>query len=276
MPINDSKPKSMPIPHYAADSNKQIEEEFNKLKKQIDLVASDRYTIEKEVARVPRRTPGINKGIQQVDIELANVEPRVPDLFPQTADYIKSLDFSVNDLTQSGKTALAEYYNLCLQLMNKDISVPQYYAKMPSVMEAIKGVVLTETDWEDLRDAILRTQNYILNYLWTDMQNISKAMDTGFAKYQANINTWIDSANSWFNSSDYLPKDSVKLENLSNTNNGTDRHELAQNMNDLMNSMTVRISKAKPTLKYKDMTEGAQADPKDFPQGKQLIWIEEI
>lgn len=276
MPIDDRNPKSMPIPNYVADNNNQIQNEFNQLKKSIDSLVADRYTIEKQVAGVTRTVPMVNKGIQTVAIELANIEPKVPNMFPQTADYIKSLDFSVNDLTQSGKTALAEYYNLCLQLMNKSISVNQYYAKMPSVMEAIKGVVLTETDWEDLRDAILRTQNYILNYLWTDMQNISKAMDTGFAKYQKNINDWIDSANSWFNSADYLPKDTVKLENLSNTNNGEDRHELAQNMNELLNSMTIRISKDKPTLQYKDMTEGAQADPKDFPQGKQLIWIEEI
>lgn len=274
MAINDRNTKSMPIPNYKPASNKYVEDEFKSVGKPLARMNSDRYTVEREVAGVERTVPNINRGIQQVSIQSAWVEPRVPDLFPQTADYIKSLDFSVNDLSAGGKTALADYYNLCLQLMNNSISVPQYYAKMPSIMEAIKGVVLTETDWEDLRDAILRTQNYILNYLWTDMQNISKAMDTGFSKYQKNINDWIDEANRWYNSTDYLPKDTVKLENLSNTNNGTDRHQLAQNMTDVMSGMITRMSKDKPALKYQ--ANGAPSDVKDFPANKQLVWIELI
>lgn len=274
MAINDPKTKSMPLPNYKPESKTIIQDEFSFVNGSMSKVSSYPYTIEKEVSEVPRRQPNINKGILPLDLMSAYQEPLVPDTFPQSADRIKSLDFNTNGLDDNTKLNLTKYYNLVLQLMNNKISVPQYYAEMPSIMQSIKGAVLTEADWEDLRDSILRTQNYILHYLWTDMQNISKAMDSGFAKYQANINKWVDETNSWYNSESYLPKDIVKLENLSNTKEGTDRHQLAQNMTDIMNSMGTRISATEPIIKVQDPEQ--EADVNNFPTGKQLVWLEII
>lgn len=274
MPIDDPKTKSMPLPKYTAKSN-NIASEFSMVQKSMEKMAvPDNYAIERQVAAVPRTgtEKKLNNGIQPVTIRSTGVEPKVPDTFPQTADYIKSLDFNVNQLSKDGKENLAKYYNLVLQLMNEHISVPEYYAQMPSIMESIKGAVLTETDWEDLRDAILRTQNYILNFLWTDMQNICKAMDKGFEQYQTNINKWVDETNSWYNGDSYLPKDVIKLENLSNTSNGTDRHQIAQNITDLMNGMCTRISGRKPELT--DQNPNGPANVNHFPTNKQLVWLE--
>lgn len=285
MPIDNNKTKSMPIPSYRVAVNTAIEDKV--MGKQVPdplasvatgeltKVVSDPYTIQRKVSDSPRTVSDVNKGIMEVSPVSVYVEPRIPDVFPSKVDYIKSLEFSTNNLSAGAKANLSEYYNLVLQLMNGKIEVNEYYAKMPTLIEGIKNVVLTETDWENLRDAVLRTQNYIVNYLWTDMQNISKKMDEGFALYQASINKWIDEANNYYNSDDFIPKDAVKLQHLSNTNNGDDRHELAQNMWDVMNSMGTRISSEKnqqpPTLQYK---QAGVANEKDFPQDKGLVWIE--
>lgn len=278
MAINDPSTKSMPLPNYKPESDTHIADEFALIKKNMPEFSSYAYTIEKEVAAVPRTEtdPNMtNKGIIPPTVVSAYQEPLIPDVFPQSADKIKSLDFKTNGLSDDNRLNLTKYYNLVLQLMNNKISVPQYYAEMPSIMQSIKGTVLTEEDWEDLRDSILRTQNYILHYLWTDMQNISKAMDTGFAKYQENINTWIDETNKWYNSDSYLPKDIVKLENLSNRlDPDSARHQLAQNMTDVMNSMGTRISSSKPVIKVQDPAQAA--DVNNFPTGKQLVWLELI
>lgn len=283
MPINSRETRSMPIPDYDVPSNTiiydKVTDKYNSREGErvlLTKVESDPYSVRKNVSNVTRTSPIENIGIQEVPPVSVYVDPKIPDMFPNKVDYIKSLDFSTNNLSASAKRDLSDYYNLVLQLMNGQINVNEYYTKMPTLIEGIKGVVLTETDWENLRDAILRTQNYILHYLWTDMQNISKAMDEAYALYQKSINDWIDEANTYYDSDDFIPKDTVKLQHLTNTIDAADgRYELAQNMWDTINSMGTRISSAAnqqpPKLQYK---QDGIANEKDFPQNKGLVWIE--
>lgn len=283
MAINSKESKAMPIPNYKVVKNTEIEDAVMAQEnpnapatRLLDKIENNPYTIQTQVGDVTRSIPSLNKGIQQVSEVSVRADITIPDMFPNNIDYIKSLDYSAGNLSASARRALTDYYTLVMQLMNDNISVNDYYAKMPTLIENIKGLVLTETDWENLRDAIIRTQNYIVHFLWTDMQNISKAMDDGFALYQKSINTWIDEANKYYASTDFIPQDTIKLNQLSKTiDAATGKDEIAQNMWDSMNSMGTRISSAKgeqpPKLQYK---QAGVVNEKDFPQNKGLVWIE--
>lgn len=291
MPINSKETKTLPIPDYKVKSNTVIYDSVTgnpipeplAAAKEMPKISINPYTIQEEVSKASRTTPpkvqslGINPGIDEtLTPAVVYQEPKIPDVFPSKVDYIKSLDFSASNLSPAAKRDLSDYYNLVLQLMNGKIEVNEYYTKMPTLIEGIKGVVLTETDWENLRDAILRTQNYILHYLWSDMQDISKKMDDGFNRYQKSINDWILKANEYYTSDDFIPQDTIRLKHLSKVlDDKAGRHEIAQNVWDSINGMNTRISSAvgekPPALQYK---QSGAVNEKDFPQNKGLVWIE--
>lgn len=288
--IDSTISRTMPYPDIVVDNGKSINEAVMSTQPQgprvtyneqlninvdpehkweLDDLTADQYTIQKMVGDVQRGVT-VNPGISlQTKVTVNNETANAPNLFPGGLDPIKSLVFSSNDMSQKSG-ALTTYYALVLQLLNKDISVNDYYAKMPQVIESVQSLVLTETDWENLRDAILRVQNYILTFLWGDMQKISKAMDDGFAKYQKNINDWIVKVNTYHSSDNFLPQDTVALRHLNKVNNPSEeKYELAQNMWDLVNGMTTRVSTDKP------VTENTTGKiEKNFPTNKGLVWIE--
>lgn len=200
-------------------------------------------------------------------------EPRAPLMFPQTEDAIKSLNFASASKDSDVVRDVTEYYQTIIRLMQNEISPDEYYAKMPSLIERIKDFTLNETDWETLRDSILRTQRYILHYMWEDMQKISRAMDEGFKKYQTQLNQWVASANAYYASDEFIPGGAVMLDHFGRGNNkfNNDSYQVQQNVRYLLDGMCVQMGATKPSFNL-----GVTEERDQYPTNKQMVWIEEL
>lgn len=200
-------------------------------------------------------------------------EPKAPLMFPQTEDAIKSLNFSSASNDADVTASVTEYYQMVIRLMQKEITPDEYYAKMPYLIEKIKDFTLNETDWETLRDSVLRTQRYILHYMWEDMQKISRAMDDGFKQYQAQLNQWIADANAYYASDEFIPGGAVMLDHFGKGKGvfNNDTHQVQQNIKYLLDGMCVQMGATKPGF---NISESAGRD--QYPTNKQMVWIEEL
>lgn len=246
-----SSPRSLPL----INNN----EEGSFIEDNVDGVL---YNIQDNAGRVP-----VNPMIPNVKPVTVYAEPKAPNFhFPGVADSLKSLNFSSANLTDQAKKNISAYYQAMLDLMGGRLSADKFYTTITPLLSEIEPFVLNEDDWEALRDATIRTQNYILHYMWDDMQTMSKAMDSGFKKYQDTINTWIDRANLYYASDDFLANGTIKNRHLS-----PDPAEsyLKQNIKYLQDHMCVRIGKDKPA--YSNYNNSPEAYP-----NKGLIWIEEL
>lgn len=214
----------------------------------------------------PTRVP-VNPMIPNVPPVSTYQEPKAPTFhFPGVADSLKSLNFSSANLTPQAKNNITAYYQAMMDLMGGRLTADKFYSTITPLLSEIEPFVLNEDDWEALRDATIRTQNYILHYMWDDMQTMSKAMDLGFKQYQDTINDWIDKANLYYNGEDFIPNGTVKNRHFSPE---ASESYLKQNIKYLEDHMCVTIGKVKPT--YANYDNGIDNYP-----NKGVIWIEEL
>lgn len=234
------------------------------------FIADSQAQVKTDIQNQPERVStvsGVNPFIQNVTPVSTYAAPEAPNFhFPGVADSIKSLSFAGSNITPVAKASLKTYYQAMMDLMDGRLGADTFYSTVVPILSEIEPFTLNEEDWEALRDATVRTQNYILHYLWSDMQTISKAMDSGFKKYQDSINTWINQANTYYTSADFIPNGAIKPNHLSTLS--TDGY-LKQNVKYLTDHMCVTIGKTKPVAS--NYNNGADNYP-----NKGVIWIEEL
>ena len=273
----DKTLEQLPLPNFQTRNNTEINSEVSS--EDVSIRTDLKSFNVRSNTEIYTRTDSIPRGVESIghigqmaDFIDVYKEPKSPIMFPQAEDAIKSLNFSSGSVDATVINSVTEYYQTVIRLMQRDITPDEYYAKMPSLIESIKDFTLNETDWETLRDSILRVQRYIIHYMWEDMQKISKAMDEGFRAYQEQLNDWIDEANRYYSSDEFIPGGSVMLDHFGRGQGVLDRddYEIQQNIRYLMDGMCVQISDEKPEF------NGGTDERDQYPSNKQMVWIEVV
>ena len=112
-----------------------------------------------------------------------------PSAFPLAKDNFKGLNYQSASKSEL-KTQLAEYYAIMNRIMagtNTDADL----ANLTTLTTQIREFVLTDDDYNLVVGALQNMQTYILNFMYTDINNKAKAMDAQLNAVIGDINRFM-------------------------------------------------------------------------------------
>ena len=112
-----------------------------------------------------------------------------PSAFPLAKDNFKGLNYQSASKSEL-KTQLAEYYAIMNRIMS-GTKTDADLANLTTLTTQIREFVLTDEDYNLVVGALQNMQTYILNFMYTDINNKAKAMDAQLNAVIGDINRFM-------------------------------------------------------------------------------------
>lgn len=112
-----------------------------------------------------------------------------PSAFPLAKDNFKGLNYQSASKSEL-KTQLAEYYAIMNRIM-AGTKTEADLANLTTLTTQIREFVLTDDDYNLVVGALQNMQTYILNFMYTDINNKAKAMDAQLNAVIGDINRFM-------------------------------------------------------------------------------------
>ena len=112
-----------------------------------------------------------------------------PSAFPLAKDNFKGLNYQSASKSEL-KTQLAEYYAIMNRIM-AGTKTDADLANLTTLTAQIREFVLTDEDYNLVVGALQNMQTYILNFMYTDINNKAKAMDAQLNAVIGDINRFM-------------------------------------------------------------------------------------
>ena len=112
-----------------------------------------------------------------------------PSAFPLAKDNVKVLNYQSAAKSEL-KTQLAEYYAIMNRIM-AGTKTDADLANLTTLTTQIREFVLTDDDYNLVVGALQNMQTYILNFMYTDINNKAKAMDAQLNAVIGDINRFM-------------------------------------------------------------------------------------
>ena len=112
-----------------------------------------------------------------------------PSAFPLAKDNFKGLNYQSASKSEL-KTQLAEYYAIMNRIM-AGTKTDTDLANLTTLTAQIREFVLTDDDYNLVVGALQNMQTYILNFMYTDINNKAKAMDAQLNAVIGDINRFM-------------------------------------------------------------------------------------
>ena len=112
-----------------------------------------------------------------------------PSAFPLPKDTFKGLNYQSASKSEL-KTQLAEYYAIMNRIM-AGTKTDADLANLTTLTTQIREFVLTDEDYNLVVGALQNMQTYILNFMYTDINNKAKAMDAQLNAVIGDINRFM-------------------------------------------------------------------------------------
>ena len=112
-----------------------------------------------------------------------------PSAFPLAKDNFKGLNYQSASKSEL-KTQLAEYYAIMNRIM-AGTKTDADLANLTTLTAQIREFVLTDDDYNLVVGALQNMQTYILNFMYTDINNKAKAMDAQLNAVIGDINRFM-------------------------------------------------------------------------------------
>ena len=112
-----------------------------------------------------------------------------PSAFPLAKDSFKGLNYQSASKSEL-KTQLAEYYAIMNRIM-AGTKTDADLANLTTLTTQIREFVLTDEDYNLVVGALQNMQTYILNFMYTDINNKAKAMDAQLNAVIGDINRFM-------------------------------------------------------------------------------------
>lgn len=112
-----------------------------------------------------------------------------PSAFPLAKDNFKGLNYQSASKSEL-KTQLAEYYAIMNRVM-AGTKTDTDLANLTTLTAQIREFVLTDEDYNLVVGALQNMQTYILNFMYTDINNKAKAMDAQLNAVIGDINRFM-------------------------------------------------------------------------------------
>lgn len=112
-----------------------------------------------------------------------------PSAFPLAKDNFKGLNYQSASKSEL-KTQLAEYYAIMNRIM-AGTKTDADLANLTTLTTQIREFVLTDEDYNLVVGALQNMQTYILNFMYTDINNKAKAMDAQLNSVIGDINRFM-------------------------------------------------------------------------------------
>ena len=112
-----------------------------------------------------------------------------PSAFPLAKDNFKGLNYQSASKSEL-KTQLAEYYAIMNRIM-AGTKTDADLANLTTLTTQIREFVLTDDDYNLVIGALQNMQTYILNFMYTDINNKAKAMDAQLNAVIGDINRFM-------------------------------------------------------------------------------------
>lgn len=112
-----------------------------------------------------------------------------PSAFPLAKDNFKGLNYQSASKSEL-KTQLAEYYAIMNRIM-AGTKTDTDLANLTTLTAQIREFVLTDEDYNLVVGALQNMQTYILNFMYTDINNKAKAMDAQLNAVIGDINRFM-------------------------------------------------------------------------------------
>lgn len=112
-----------------------------------------------------------------------------PSAFPLAKDNFKGLNYQSAAKSEL-KTQLAEYYAIMNRIM-AGTKTDADLANLTTLTTQIREFVLTDDDYNLVVGALQNMQTYILNFMYTDINNKAKAMDAQLNAVIGDINRFM-------------------------------------------------------------------------------------
>ena len=112
-----------------------------------------------------------------------------PSAFPLAKDNFKGLNYQSASKSEL-KTQLAEYYAIMSRIM-AGTKTDADLANLTTLTTQIREFVLTDEDYNLVVGALQNMQTYILNFMYTDINNKAKAMDAQLNAVIGDINRFM-------------------------------------------------------------------------------------
>ena len=112
-----------------------------------------------------------------------------PSVFPLAKDNFKGLNYQSASKSEL-KTQLAEYYAIMNRIM-AGTKTDADLANLTTLTTQIREFVLTDEDYNLVVGALQNMQTYILNFMYTDINNKAKAMDAQLNAVIGDINRFM-------------------------------------------------------------------------------------
>lgn len=185
-------------------------------------------------------TPDVEQGIVNVELtKPTNINVGNPSAFPLANDKFKGLSYqtaSQSDL----KDRLALYYSIMNKIM-AGTATPTDMTQLEVLSVEIREYVLTDDDYNLIIGALQNMQTYVLKFMYTDITNKGKAMDTELNKVIADLNRFMTELEAIYSKSpsDYpIPDKSVLMQKLS--------QEIQDTLDVVRDSSVIMVSDTKP------------------------------
>lgn len=122
-------------------------------------------------------TPGTEKGVVNVELtKPSTINTGNPSAFPMETDVFKNLNYQTASKSQV-KTQLTDYYSLLSKIMSGE-SNSEDIRRLEGLTLKIRDYVLTDDDYNLVIGALQNIQAYVIKFMYTDINNKAKAMDT--------------------------------------------------------------------------------------------------
>ena len=141
---------------------------------------------------MPRVTivPGVENSTINVQLTKATqINAGNPSAFPLAKDNFKGLNYQSASKSEL-KTQLAEYYAIMNRIM-AGTKTDADLANLTTLTTQIREFVLTDEDYNLVVGALQNMQTYILNFMYTDINNKAKAMDAQLNAVIGDINRFM-------------------------------------------------------------------------------------
>lgn len=141
---------------------------------------------------MPRVTivPGVENSTINVQLTKATqINAGNPSAFPLAKDNFKGLNYQSASKSEL-KTQLAEYYAIMNRIM-AGTKTDADLANLTTLTTQIREFVLTDDDYNLVVGALQNMQTYILNFMYTDINNKAKAMDAQLNAVIGDINRFM-------------------------------------------------------------------------------------
>lgn len=134
--------------------------------------------------------PGVEEGVVDVQLTKAQaINAGNPSAFPLEKDSFKGLNYQSASNSEL-KEQLSKYYNILSRVMSGQASSSDM-TNLTALTTEIREFVLTDDDYNLVIGALQNMQTYILNFMYKDITNKAKAMDTQLNSVIADVNRFM-------------------------------------------------------------------------------------